>query len=561
MKRHLELTATAGDVSGPKAAEPPPPEGHLHVPDEAVIAHVEAPGFLGRLRYFLTPIDGRFEDLRRGPWYLNALRDTMAGLIVAMVAIPLAMGFAMASGLRPEQGIVGGAVAGLVGALFGGSKYQVYGPTAAFIPVIAGIMAAHDHGFLVLCGLLAGLILMVLGLTRVGRVVNLVPHSIVVGFTIGIAITIALSQVGEVLGIRAALGYSFLDKVKGIAAHVADVNPIAIVLAALVFATTKLLLKVSIYIPAPLVGIGLGTALSLTVFAESGLTRVSTKYGSIPTDFFVFTPPSFAGVWDQIPALVYFAGAIVFVSAIESLLCSRMADRLAGNTGRPFHPDKELWGQGLVQIIVPLLNGFPHTGALARTATNIKVGAVSPLAGVMKFIFKLLLAAYLATHLEAVPMACIGGILAYVAFNMVKPAEVREALAHGRFHAILMVYTAVAVVVTDFLFGVLTALVIFGIRQLGHVSVRVTPAGDRVNVRIDGALTFPAKPALADALATVPSGRSVDVDLNLVIMDYAGWKALHAWCAEYSKAGGRVRIDGLHETWSPNEEPSLAAPG
>ncbi len=151
---------------------------------------------LKRLLYFLNPVDGRFEDLRKGNPALNVLRDLTAGLIVAMVAIPLAMGFAMASGLRPEQGIVGGAVAGLIGALWGGCKYQVYGPTAAFIPVIGGLMAKYDHGVLVLASLLAGAILIMLGVSRLGGIVAKVPHSIVVGFTIGIAITIGLSQVG-----------------------------------------------------------------------------------------------------------------------------------------------------------------------------------------------------------------------------------------------------------------------------------------------------------------------------------------------------------------------------
>src|SRR6478609_3125606 len=132
---------------------------------------------LQRLKFFMNPNDGRYEDLTKGNLTKNIFKDLTAGLIVAAVAIPLAMGFAMASGLRPEQGIVGGAVAGLIGALFGGSKYQVYGPTAAFIPVIAGIMLTHDHAFLVSASLVAALILVVLGLSRAGKVVKLVPHS------------------------------------------------------------------------------------------------------------------------------------------------------------------------------------------------------------------------------------------------------------------------------------------------------------------------------------------------------------------------------------------------
>jgi MFS superfamily sulfate permease-like transporter len=161
--------------------------------------------------------------------------------------------------------------------------------------------------------------------------------------------------------------------------------------------------------------------------------------------------------------LIKFTLAIIFVSGVESLLCSRMADRLADNRGTPYNPNKELWGQGLVQIVVPLLNGFPHTGALARTATNIKLGAVSPLAGIFKCFLKLLLAVALATYLERIPMACLGGILMYVALNMVKPAEVKQVLSHNRFHIFLMVFTAVMVIVTDFLVGVLSALAVYGL--------------------------------------------------------------------------------------------------
>ncbi len=417
-----------------------------------------------RMLYFLNPLDGRFEDLWKGDWRLNVARDFAAGLIVAMVAIPLAMGFAMASGLRPEQGIVGGAVAGFVGAMWGGSKYQVYGPTAAFIPVIGAMMVKYDHGMLVLASVLSGVILLLLGVARLGRIVARVPHSIIVGFTIGIATTIALSQIGEVLGIRQSLGYSFFDKVQGVVAHAGDINAAAIALGLGTFLITKYLLKITPYLPAPLIAIGATTAVAATVWRDAGLTLVRDKYGSIPTDIWVVTMPAAIPVSVEVLAdVLYFTLAFVFVSAVESLLCSRMADRLADNRGLPYNPNKELWGQGMVQIIVPLLNGFPHTGALARTATNIKVGAVSPLAGVFKCFLKLTLAVYLATWLEIVPMACIGGILLYVATAMVKAGEVREVLEHTRFHVVLMAYTAVMVVVTDFLTGVLSAIVIWGV--------------------------------------------------------------------------------------------------
>ena len=424
---------------------------------------------LSTLKYFLNPNDGRYEDLAKGNVTKNIIKDLTAGLVVAMVAIPLAMGFAMASGLRPEQGIVGGAVAGLLGALFGGSKYQVYGPTAAYIPIIAGLMATYNHSFLVLASMLAGVMLMLTGLARKGKIVTLVPHSIVVGFTIGIAVVIAFSQMGEVFGFHQKIGYDFIGQIQKTIAYMGEMNVYALIVALSTFAICKTLIKISTFIPAPVFGLGLGWLAAATFWKDKGLVLIKDKYGSIPTDFWHVTMPALPDMTTGTVLfdLFYFAIAIYFVAAIESLLCSRMADRMANNTGIPFNPNKELWGQGLVNIFTPLMNGFPHTGALARTAVNIKLGAVSPLAGVAKFSFKLLLAAYLATYLEQVPMACIGGILLYVASGMVKWKEIQEVLEmKSKFHFWLMIYTALMVPLTGFLTAVLTAIGIFVIAVL-----------------------------------------------------------------------------------------------
>lgn len=419
---------------------------------------------LDTLRLYLNPNDGRYEDLAKGNRGLNIFKDLTAGLIVAMVAIPLAMGFAMASGLRPEQGIVGGAVAGLLGALFGGSKYQVYGPTAAYIPVIGGLMATYNHGFLVLASLLAGSLLLVSGLAKWGRIVARVPHSIVVGFTIGIAVVIAFSQLGEVFGFKSKIGYGFFEQIGNVVKYIGETNLYAVGIALATFLICKTLIRVSTFIPAPLIGLATGWLLAATVWSDKGLVLIKDKYGAIPTDFWVLTGPVLPETWTAriVFDLIYFVVAIYFVAAVESLLCSRMADRLAKNSGTPFNPNKELWGQGLVNIFTPLFNGFPHTGALARTAVNIRLGAVSPLAGIAKFGFKLLLAAFLATYLEQVPMACIGGILLYVASGMVKAQEVKEVLGmKSKFHTGLMVYTAAMVPLAGFLMAVLSAIVIF----------------------------------------------------------------------------------------------------
>ena len=428
---------------------------------------------LARLKLFLNPFDRRWEDMNRTNWPLVVVRDTSAGLVVAMMAIPMAMGFAMASGLRPEHGILAGAIAGLMGALFAGSKYNVYGPVAALIPVIGGIMARYatpedpfaGHGYLILICTCSGPILMILALIGWGKVGNLVPHSVVVGFSVGIAVVIALTQMGEVLGLKQSMSGSFLDKVRVISDHAHEANSSAIIIAALTFVIIHTLLKVSLYIPAPLIALGVSTWLASTVMKDSNLVLVKTKYGDIPTDFLQFTPPKFPPAWDasMISELVFYAVAFAFVCGFESILAARMADRLANNKGTKYNPDKEFWGQGLIQTFVPMLNGMPLSGALARTATNIKLGAMTPLAGIMKCFLKLALAYFLADQLEMVPMACIGGILLWVAYNMIKPKEMAEIRSESTFHFCLMIYTAVTVVFLGFLPGVLSAMAIFGI--------------------------------------------------------------------------------------------------
>jgi SulP family sulfate permease len=432
---------------------------------------------ISRLKHFFNPFDNRFEDLRKGNVVVNVVRDFTAGLVVALVAIPLAMGLAMASGLRPEQGIVCGAVACLVGAFFGGSKYSVYGPTAAFIPTIAAIMAKHDHTYLVTCSLLAGGVLAIMSLTGAGKIVKLVPHSIVVGFTIGIAVSIALSQGGEIFGLHASSGHGALEKAHMITTHYGTLEIWAVVLAIGTVILMRIILQISAFIPGPLIALGLGIGLTQTLLAEEGLILVRDKFGTIPAQSLKLTLPALAPLRDDPGGVGYAVVAIVFVAAIESLLCARLADRLAKNKGTQFDADKELWGQAHVMIWAPLLNGFPSTGALARTATNIKLGALSPLALIFKAVLKMLLAFYLASYLELVPMACVGGILLYVATNMVKREEIHEVMEMGTAHVWLMFYTAVAVIAMDFLRGVLSALVIYGVWQIVvHMRTQAKPS-------------------------------------------------------------------------------------
>lgn len=441
-----------------------------------------------RLKSFLNPFDARWEDMNKQNWPGVVLRDTMAGLVVAMMAIPMAMGFAIASGLRPEHGILAGAVAGLVGALFAGSKYNVYGPVAALIPTIAYIMGKYatpedpfaGHGFLVLICAISGPILMLVGLTGWGKIGNWVPHSVVVGFSAGIAVTIAMTQAGEVLGLKTAVTGGFVEKLSILKAHIGEAKGSAMFLGLMTFMLIRGLLSISLYIPAPLLALGLGTWLSATIFAADGLTLVKTKYGEIPTDFLQFTPPSLPAMTPAVLGdLAFYAFAFAFVCGFESILAARMADRLANNKGTLYNPDREFWGQGLIQLFVPMLNGMPLSGALARTATNIKLGAVTPLAGIMKFTLKLLMAYFLANQLELVPMACIGGILLWVAVNMVKVGEIKELWAENKRHFALMAYTGVAVVAAGFLTAVLSATAVYMVFKRWFDAPQTEPAPAR----------------------------------------------------------------------------------
>ncbi|MDI9337736.1 MAG: SulP family inorganic anion transporter [Alphaproteobacteria bacterium] len=439
--------------------------------------------FQGRLKLFFTFWDARWEDLTKKNWKKAVYQDFSAGLIVAMTAIPMSMGFAIASGMRPEHGIIAGAIACIVGRTFGGSKYQVYGPTAAFIPIIAALFAKYNpdgqtfemaHGFLVLVSLISGIVLIILGFLGVGKFAKLVPNSIIVGFTIGIAVSIALTNVEDILGIENFKDFMQQeDDIKGGLIHNIQlafsnlhiINGWSILLGVLTFVLAKYLLKISIYIPGPVIAMAAATFISSTWLANKNIILVKDLFGSIPNNFFNLQMPYWPSL-SHVNAtiifdVIYFVFAIVFVSSVESVLCSSMADRLAKNDRTPFNPDKEFFGQGLVQIITPLMEGFPCTGALARTATSIKAGAKTPLAGYFKSILKLAMAYYLAQYLELIPMACIGGILVWVATNMIKFSEIKEIKAHGKFEFSIMLYTAVMVPLTDFLTGVLSALIIY----------------------------------------------------------------------------------------------------
>jgi SulP family sulfate permease len=305
----------------------------------------------GRLKLFFTFFDSRWEDLTKKNWAKTVYQDFSAGLIVAMTAIPMAMGFAMAMGMRPEHGIIAGALACVIGRTFGGSKYQVYGPTAAFIPVIASLISKYGpesgglfetaHGFLVLVSMISGIILILMGVFGVGKYAKLVPNSIIVGFTIGIAVSIALTNFEDILGIENFRDFLGQDEdIKGGIMHNLSlaisnfgiINPWSIFIGILTFILAKYLLKISIYIPGPVIAMAIATLLSSTILGDKNIIIVKDLYGSIPNNFFKIQLPVLPAINGSVLLdVLYFVVSIVFVSGVESVLCSSMADRLAKN--------------------------------------------------------------------------------------------------------------------------------------------------------------------------------------------------------------------------------------
>ncbi len=381
----------------------------------------------------------------------------MAGFIVALVAIPLGVGFAIASGLKPEQGIMAGAFAGILGGLFGGSKYQVYGPTAAFIPLLSSIVAKYDVPFLILTSVIAGLLIVLMGVFKLGTYFSKVPFSVTVGFTIGIAFSIMLGQLPDALGSPYPVSIHAVEKLQAVAGLLLHPNMDAMLLAALTFIIIRGCYKTSVFIPGPLIAILVAVSLEQSPLIAQAVPLVADKLGSID-HIFKLTPPSLGPrpLWSLcIPVL-----SIVFIASLESLLSARMADRLANNK-TCYNPNRELIGQGIVNTLVPLLNGFPCTGAFARTATSIKAGATSPLASLFQGSFILILMLFFTGYLAMIPMACISGLLIYVACNMVKADEIRHVFSEGKFSTLLMIYTAIVTFLTDLFIAVSTGTALY----------------------------------------------------------------------------------------------------
>ncbi len=340
-------------------------------------------------------------------------KDLLSGVTVGIIAIPLAMAFAIASGVNPEYGIYTTIIAGILISLFGGSKYQIGGPTGAFVPVLLGIVLAYGYTDLLLAGLLAGIMLCLMGIFKLGSLIKYIPRPVTIGFTAGIAIIIFTGQIANFFGLTGIKKHEqFLANMKEIGIHIDTINWYSVITALIcliiILITPKLLPKV----PGSLVGLIVSSVIA-TFFFSGQVPTIGTAYGGIPNALPHFEMLDIS--WARIERLIGPAFVIAALGAIESLLSAVVAD---GMTSSKHNSNRELLGQGIANMITPFFGGIPATGAIARTATNIKSGAVSPLSGVIHGIFVMVTLLVLAPFASAIPLASMAPILMIVAWNM-----------------------------------------------------------------------------------------------------------------------------------------------
>ncbi|MGE7023161.1 SulP family inorganic anion transporter [Solibacillus cecembensis] len=403
---------------------------------------------------------GRYEGYSMG----HLKKDLLSGIIVGIIAVPLAMSFAIASGVKPEYGIYTAIIAGILISLLGGSKYQIGGPTGAFVPVLLGIVLVYSYENLLIAGLMAGIMLVLMGIFKLGTLIKFIPRPVTVGFTSGIAVIIFTGQVANFLGLSNMQQHEkFHLNILEISNHLTTINIysvlVAIISLVLILMTPRLLPKV----PGALVGIVLSSVIAM-LFLQDHVATIGSTYGAIPNTLPHFQIPEIT--WERIYLLLGPAFVIAMLGGIESLLSAVVAD---GMTGSKHHSNRELIGQGVANIVTPFFGGIPATGAIARTATNIKTGAVSPMSGIIHGVFVLLTLLVLAPLAVHIPLASLAPVLMIVAWNMSERHHFLHILRLKSGDSLVLLITFLLTVFTSLTFavqvGLILAVVLFAKRM------------------------------------------------------------------------------------------------
>lgn len=491
----------------------------------------------------LLPSAGDYRDLRT-TWRA----DLLAGITVGVVALPLALAFGASSGVGAQAGLVTAIVAGLVAAVFGGSPVQVSGPTGAMVVVLAPIVATQGVGAVAAVSVVAGVLVVLAGFFQLGRTVGFIPWPVIEGFTVGIGVIIALQQVPAAVGSPAGThspnaAVAAADAVTG-AAWPGALLPVGVALG--VIALMLVLHRLAPRVPASFVAIAIATA--ACTWAGAAVPTI----GAIPSSLPAPTLPDLSDAG----ALLGPALAVAALAAIESLLSARVATTMSG--GPRVDADRELVGQGLASVASGLFGGMPATGAIARTAVNVRAGARTRAAAVVHAL-ALLAIVYLAAQVVShIPLAALAGVLLATAARMVSPTVVRAVLTSTRADAAVFVVTAIVTVAVDLVVAVLVGLAaaaFFALRTLSRTATvtrevlpgRAQPADERIAlVRLEGALFFGASDRLVDEVTQLGQVDVVVLRLShLRLVDATGARALAGLVETIERRGTTVIIKGV----------------
>ncbi len=503
--------------------------------------------------------------LREGYHRRDFLHDALAGVVVGIVAIPLAIAFAIASGVRPEQGLYTAIVAGFLISALSGSRVQIGGPTGAFVVLVFGVVQEFGYDGLAVATLLAGALLVAMGIARLGAVIRFIPYPVTVGFTTGIALIIGIGQVADGAGLTLArTPTNFVERMAVYAESLGTWNAWAVLLCAATVAVVVVWPRIGSRIPGPLVAL-LATSL-LAGALHLPVETIGSRFGSVPTSLPVPRLPHVDLA--QLPHLFSPALSIALLAGIESLLSAVVAD---GMTGRRHRPNAELVAQGVANLITPLFGGIPATGAIARTATNVKNGGRTPVAGMVHAATLLLVLVLLGRWVAVIPMATLAGILLVVAYNMSEWRLFIGLLRGPRSDVMVLLSTFALTVLVDLTVaiqvGVVMAALLF-MRRMAEVSeVRavtgelgqgerqgfeaenpdvVLPPGTEV-FEIAGSFFFGAAQRFSEALEEIQRQPRVVIlrMRDVFAMDATGLRALEEVHHRFARQGTHLLLSGV----------------
>lgn len=433
-------------------------------------------------------------------------KDLFAGITVGIVAIPLALAFAIASGATPSQGIFTAVIAGFFISFLGGSRYQIGGPTGAFVIIIYGIIAQHGYDGLLIATIMAGIILIFLGIARVGSFIKFIPYPVTTGFTAGIGVVIFLSQIKDFLGLTyKETSPEFIDKWISIFSNLSTINISSAAIGICTVAIILVIRKMSTNIPSHVVAIVISTALCF--FLGLNAETIGDRFGTINAVFPSFTVPEVT--IEKIRALFPAAITIALLAGIESLLSAVVAD---GMTGSHHKSNTELVGQGVANILSGFFGCIPATGAIARTATNVRAGGVTPLSGMIHAVFLCLFILFFSFLIEIIPMAALAGVLLVVSVDMMGIKNMANLLSSPKSDVVVLLTTFILTIIID-----LTAAV-----QVGVVLAALLFMKRMSDVTSMGKINFDASEKTAHDIADPDATSNKDIPEGVEVYEING---------------------------------------